>query len=192
MTDVSKSMIRQTQRRFRQQLLPEESVDFSQRICQHIVTTEIYQQAVHVALYQPIHHEVDVHFLWHDPSFTAKQAFFPVIHHDKTLIFLPANPTTPFKPNHLGILEPDVALTQAIDIQSLDLMIIPVLAFDLHGTRIGMGGGYYDRTLAHQRPGCLMGVAYQGQHQALIPQQPWDIPLSMVVTETTIYRCTPS
>lgn len=105
---------------------------------------------------------------------------------EKKLSFLPATPATSFKNNSHGIPEPDVELSKAIAVTALDLIFVPLLAFDNHCTRIGMGGGYYDRTLAKENHPLLIGVAYEFQHQTWLEPQEWDIPLTAVVTQTTI------
>ena len=64
---------------------------------------------------------------------------------------------------------------------------MPVLGFDQWGTRLGMGAGYYDRTLATSRSALLVGVAYEFQRLDYIEAQPWDVPLSLIITENTIY-----
>ena len=68
-----------------------------------------------------------------------------------------------------------------------DVIVMPLLGFDAHGTRLGYGGGYYDRTLAKltKRPR-LVGLAFAAQEVADIPHQPHDVPLDAVVTETGI------
>ncbi len=64
---------------------------------------------------------------------------------------------------------------------------MPLVAFDGHGTRLGRGAGYYDRTLEHKKPQCLLGVAYEFQHHDFLPPEPWDVPLDAVATEKTIH-----
>jgi 5-formyltetrahydrofolate cyclo-ligase len=78
--------------------------------------------------------------------------------------------------------------------RDLDTLFVPLLGFDMRGYRLGMGGGYYDASLAHltlrhhwRRPR-LVGVAFEAQKLAEIPSDPWDIPLEFVITEARIYR----
>lgn len=78
---------------------------------------------------------------------------------------------------------------------ALDVIVMPLAAFDDHGNRIGMGGGYYDRTLAAaasapgwRRP-TLIGLAFEAQRVAPIPAREWDVPLDWVATEAGVYRC---
>ena len=93
-----------------------------------------------------------------------------------------------------GIAEPDHAPHDRIDARNLDVIFMPLVAFDRHGFRLGSGAGFYDRSLRHlnrsrswRRPK-LIGVAYDHQlTTALIPSA-WDVPMDAVLTESRIYR----
>ena len=90
-----------------------------------------------------------------------------------------------------GIAEPWPAARRG---QRIDLMLLPLLAFDEQGRRLGSGGGYYDRWLqTHPRPKCCAGYAYAMQQVQAIPAEPWDIPLDAVCTERGLrYRARPT
>ena len=64
---------------------------------------------------------------------------------------------------------------------------MPLVAFDADCTRIGMGAGYYDRTLENKKRCFLIGVAHQFQYVDYIEPQPWDVPLDAVITNKNIY-----
>jgi 5-formyltetrahydrofolate cyclo-ligase len=72
--------------------------------------------------------------------------------------------------------------------------VLPLVAFDAHGTRLGMGGGYYDRTFGglgartSWRGPQLVGVAFELQHVAMLERAPWDVPIDAVVTDRATYR----
>ena len=73
-----------------------------------------------------------------------------------------------------------------IDPDTLDVALVPLLGFDDHGQRLGMGGGFYDRyfSSAEQRP-WIVGIAYDIQRlEKSLPSEPWDVMLDAVVTET--------
>jgi 5-formyltetrahydrofolate cyclo-ligase len=95
--------------------------------------------------------------------------------------------------NHLGIVEPHG--TQPIGARWLDLVLLPLVGFDAHGMRLGMGGGYYDRTFAYRnrhvawRGPRLVGVAYSFQQVPSISREWHDVPLDAVVTEERVIRC---
>jgi 5-formyltetrahydrofolate cyclo-ligase len=96
--------------------------------------------------------------------------------------------------NRFGIPEPVVAQRQLIKPWALDMVFVPLVAFDNHGHRLGMGGGYYDRTFAFKLQRTyltgpvMVGLAHNLQHRPSIASNPWDIPLDWVITETHRYR----
>lgn len=96
--------------------------------------------------------------------------------------------------NRYGIPEPTIALHHTTPSCGLDLVLMPLVAFDTDGNRLGMGKGYYDRTLKflrhrrHWRKPRLVGIAYEFQKMEQLPQQPWDIPLDAIVTEQAVYN----
>lgn len=95
--------------------------------------------------------------------------------------------------NRLGILEPQVA--RAIGARWLDVVLVPLVGFDVHGMRLGMGGGFYDRAFAYRRwrrawrGPRLVGIAYAFQQVAPILAAQHDVHLDAVVTEKGIVRC---
>ena len=172
------------------------SADFQRRnsnkICNRIRAMTQYRYAKHIALYHAFNGEVDLGNLWRSAPLHGKYCYFPCVNDDGTLSFLPATPASSFRLNHYGILEPEVDLLHAIAPEDLDLLLAPLVAFDRYGTRLGMGKGFYDRTLANHHPKLFVGVAYEFQHQPFIEPQSWDVRLDAIVTETTIYWSNPS
>ena len=100
--------------------------------------------------------------------------------------------TTQMTKNRYGIAEPVDA--RALRARQLDLLLMPLVGFDDEGYRLGMGGGYYDATLAYMRhrrnwrKPRLVGVAYECQRVDVLPHDPWDMPLDAVLTERQMYR----
>lgn len=87
--------------------------------------------------------------------------------------------------NHHGIPEPRADAK----IVTPDVVLMPLLAFDAHGHRLGYGGGYYDRTLSAMRA-IAIGIAYAGQEVEYLPREAHDHPLDMVLTENGLRRFT--
>lgn len=85
-----------------------------------------------------------------------------------------------------GIAQPSPGAI-ATSPENLDVVLLPLLAFDSIGTRLGSGAGYYDRALAFRRhrpqPPLLVGIAFEAQRFDALPREPWDIPLDAIVTE---------
>ena len=188
MTDSYKQAIRTTLKQVRSNLSVHYRTMTSHRICTKIRATEPYRKAKRLALYLAINGEVDLNMLWNSAPLHGKQCYFPMVKDDLSLLFLPATPITPFKPNRFGIGEPDVSPHLAIPPEELDLVIVPLVAFDAACMRLGMGSGSYDRTFTSPRRGHILGAAYQFQRIDFIKPESWDIPLDTVVTEQNIYR----
>ena len=95
--------------------------------------------------------------------------------------------------NRFGILEPIPNARNLVSPRQLDLVITPLLGFDEHGHRLGMGGGYYDRTFAVRRRHrrihrpFMLGLAHEQQKISRLEPQPWDVPLDAVVTNVKTY-----
>lgn len=118
-----------------------------------------------------------------------------MISFEKDLRFASYQPNDILQKNRYGILEPDDKAFY-ITPQQLDLVIMPLLAVDLFGHRLGSGGGYYDRTFSYlrnslriDRKPILMGLAYSIQFISNVPADPWDVSLHAVLTEEKITFC---
>ena len=93
--------------------------------------------------------------------------------------------------NKFGIAEPVLDVSQLIPLPELQLIGLPLVAFDQHANRMGMGGGFYDRTLQNVqfcRPApLLVGLAHQCQQVPSVPTEAWDVPLQHIVTPAQIF-----
>lgn len=187
MPDAFKTVLRHTLKQTRSSLSKSYQNKASKQVCAKVCTLEHYRQAKRIALYHSINAEIDLSPLWHSAPLQGKFCYFPILNEDLTLSFLPATPVTPFKNNRYGIPEPEVSLDLAIPVNELDLILMPLLAFDRYCTRLGMGAGYYDRTLEKNTNSLLVGIAYPFQRIDFIAQQPWDVPLDAVITSKSIY-----
>jgi 5-formyltetrahydrofolate cyclo-ligase len=127
-----------------------------------------------------------IHALWK----MNKQVFLPKITFEKQLEFIEYLTTTKLKNNKYNIPEPQTN-NGLIKTATLDLILMPLTAFDTNGNRIGMGGGYYDKTLqsipSNNNP-TLVGWAHQCQKVAKITPNPWDVKMNALITEKQIYR----
>lgn len=187
MADQFKVALRATIKQTRSRLSTTYQSTSSKQICNRIRKLEEYRHAKRIALYFAINGEVNLTTLWNNAPMQGKYCYFPTLNEESTLSFLPATPKTPFKKNRYGIPEPDVSIDQAIPIEELDLIIMPLVAFDSCCTRLGMGAGYYDRTLEHKTSNFLLGAAYQFQKVDFLPPQPWDVPMNAVITQKAEY-----
>lgn len=114
-----------------------------------------------------------------------------------TLWFARFRPNDRLRPNRLGIQEPTSPLRLRTRARRLDLILVPLVGFDADCHRIGMGGGFYDRTLGPTRKRSrrhhprLIGIAHECQRLAAIAPNPWDVQLDAVVSESGIYSRPP-
>ncbi len=120
----------------------------------------------------------------------GKTCYLPVLHPLKfnRLYFARHNPGGQLVKNRYGIPEPKMSSGGVSPSWSLNLVLLPLVGFDRRGNRLGMGGGYYDRTLAFktvspQYGPKLMGLAHSLQELDNIPRQHWDIPLDGIITD---------
>ncbi len=150
-----------------------------------------YQSAKRVGLYLASDGEIDCRFIMRDAWRAGKQCYLPVLRTDNPkahqMDFVHYPPGSPLGHNRYRILEPTHGAKIAS--QALDLVLVPLVGFDRQGHRIGMGGGYYDRAFEFTRnplltgsSPILVGVAHHLQEVLSITPQPWDVPLSTVVS----------
>lgn len=160
--------------------------------CVHrnLLAWEPFQQAQRVLCYTPFRNEINLMPLitacsdkaWYLPRIEA----LPEQPDERTMAFYRYITGNPLHPGQYGILEPDP--TEALgDIASSDLMLIPGLAFDRQGVRLGYGKGYYDRFLsaAHANGAfpCLVGILPSALLQDALPVDDWDIPMHFLLNE---------
>lgn len=187
MADTFKNALRNTLKQVRSKVSNTYRTKSSNQIGSRIRSMEQYRKAKRIALYHAVNGEIDLSSIWISAPLQGKFCYFPVLKDDFSLLFLPATPATPFKQNKYGIPEPDVSHELAIPVDELDLIFMPLVGFDSRCARLGMGAGYYDRTLEHKKNCTLLGVAYEFQRVYFIEPQPWDVPLDAVLTQKTIY-----
>ena len=148
-----------------------------------------FRAAHHIALFLAMGEEISADTLIRIAQRQGKQVYVPLILPGQHMRFVPLLPDTVLTLNRFGIREPAGDAHPGIDPRRLDLVVTPLLGFDRHGSRLGMGGGFYDRHFAflrHRR--CyrqpfLLGMAYAIQELPRIDRQPWDVPLHAIVTE---------
>jgi 5-formyltetrahydrofolate cyclo-ligase len=153
-----------------------------------------------VGIYWPADGEIDPRPLLDLARARRKRWHLPVLcpHPHPRLWFLTFRPDEPMRPNRFGIPEPTRRNRRLRVALTLDLLLVPLVGFDAECHRLGMGGGYYDRTLSylshrdHWRRPRLIGLAHECQRVAALPVRPWDIPLDFVVTEREVYRRRPT
>lgn len=175
--------------------LKERFVDTAlQKITQKLMTHPLLNQSLTIAGYFSHCGEVNLS-LWYAYAWEQeKKCYLPVILNTQ-LSFHHYHAGTILKKNRWGIQEPYAESSPHIPIDELDVVLIPMLAFDERGFRLGYGQGYYDRSFSFllkktftQKKPYLIGLGYDFQKVDTLPHNPWDIPLQEVITETAHYR----
>lgn len=194
MIAASKQALRRTLRQSRRQLTRQQQRTAAQGLLRRFRSNPSLARSRSVALYYANDGELDpallARWLWS----CGKRVYLPVLHprHNGELLFLPWHRHTLMARNRFGIPEPASAPRRTPALWTLDLILTPLVGFDGAGQRLGMGGGFYDRSLARllSRPGrrrpALWGVAHDCQEVAQLPCEPWDIPLDGVMTGTRV------
>lgn len=166
----------------------------AQNLCSTLTLSPHFNRSKHVAIYLANDGEIDparfITKLWK----SKKNCYLPVLHPTKKncLWFYLYTPQTRLTKNRFGILEPAINNKRKISPWALNLVLFPLVAFDEQGGRLGMGGGFYDRTFEFTREDKanalfnrtkLVGLAHHFQQVTSIPAEPWDIPLHGIATD---------
>lgn len=196
MTQLDTAHLRKTLRDRRHNLTAEQQKQHALQACQHLLQSEYIQNAKQIALFLSQDGELDtqpvIEELW---QLKDKTLFLPALktQPDWYMGFSPYAENTPLHNNQFNIPEPDVTLAQHITGQELELVIMPLVGFDKEGNRLGMGGGYYDRTFEfklnspHSKP-LLIGWAHSCQQVEKLNSESWDVPLNGIITENGIIQ----
>lgn len=191
---LTRKALRQQLRQQRLQLTAKQQHDASEQLLTQFIALNEIQTAQHIAIYHSHEGEIDtrpiIHWLWQQ----GKQTYLPIPHPFSKghLLYQHYHQQTRMKVGKYGILQPILNKNSIIPTQQLDLICTPLVAFDQYGQRLGMGGGYYDRTLSswfkERRGATPIGLAHQCQYVELLSCEEWDIPLPIILTPTRTWR----
>lgn len=162
--------------------------DMSLRIAECVVRAPFFSRARRIACYLPLDEEVDTWPVIERAWRRKKRIFAPLTRRGGILAFREVTADTDLVRTDWGLLEPVAG--DVVTARKLDLVLMPLVAFDGDRHRIGMGGGYYDRTFAFLKTRSqlvrpkLVGLAFDCQRAEKISTNPWDISLHRIVTET--------
>lgn len=191
----SRSKLRKTLRQKRRALSVEEQQIAADQLALNLLRHPDLYRARHVAIYLPNDGEIDPQVYAHIARRRGVRFYLPVLHpvHHGRLVFSRFTDNTTLKANRFGIPEPSFQSGLKRPPWALDAVLFPLVGFDAFGGRLGMGGGFYDRTFAFTRvrprlAPKLIGLAHECQKVSELPLEPWDIPLHSVVTDRGYYR----
>ena len=182
-----RQQLRKLIRQRRQQLSPEQQQQAANDLVSQALALPALSYSQHIALYLANDSELDtfplIQTLWQQ----GKQLYLPVLHPFAAgyLLFVRYDKDTLLYPNRFGIPEPLAECHRLLPVDQLDIIFTPLVAFDLKGNRLGMGGGFYDRTLSQlptKSRSQVIGLAHNCQQVDAVPCEAWDIPLNKVIT----------
>ena len=195
MTTNTKTDLRRKLRAQRVSLSPEQQAHAARALAQQVGNTRLFSICRRIACYLPADGEIDPAHVIERIWGLNKICYLPVLSRlaREHLWFAPTEPGTRLKPNRYGILEPVTFARRLVRAQKLDLILMPLVGFDVAGRRLGMGKGFYDRSLEflnHRQHWCkphILGLAHDFQRVARLPADPWDVSLQGVVTDKAFY-----
>ena len=191
----SKADVRRDMRARRNALSPLEQKLAAERLAQQLAGTRLFRVSRRIACYLPHDGEIDPGTALERMRGMKKSVYLPVLSrlaHDR-LWFAPAGPGVALAPNRFGIPEPVVPARRLVRAHQLDLVLLPLVAFDARGNRLGRGAGFYDRSLAFRRDRRfldrphVLGLAHEFQRVETLATDAWDVPLDGIVTDHAVY-----
>jgi 5-formyltetrahydrofolate cyclo-ligase len=185
--------VRQAARAARRALTGPERTRSEARIVELVLGLPELRRRGRLALYLPTDGEVGLAGLMEPMHRRGWELHLPVVGAERSMTFRPYPLGAALVPNRHGILEPVGSGDRDRTVGDLDVVIVPCVALDRDGHRLGFGAGFYDRALAGRPPGgpgaaVSVAVAFECQMAEVVPQAPWDVPMDLVVTEAAVVR----
>lgn len=192
---LSRPQLRRLLRKTRRSLSRAAQRKAAEGLYRQLAQNPLFRRARHVSLYLPMDGEIDPRLLMREAQRRGKKTYLPVLSPwpRTRMVFQRIRPGDRLKPNRFRIPEPHINLRQQRRIWALDLILMPLVGFDDQGGRLGMGGGFYDRSLAYrarrgawQKP-VLLGLAHECQRVEKLAIASWDVPLQGTVSDKRWY-----
>lgn len=177
---MTKRELRQQIRTQKRRLSAAELAVMSEDICSKVLALASWQEAGTLLLYYPLPDEVDVRLLIKDAFESGKKVLLPVVKGDELELHLYEGEAS-LKEGAFGIMEPTGPLFAPKHYGEIELAIIPGMAFNSAGHRLGRGKGYYDRLLPNLRDAKLIGVCFPFQFLEEVPAEAHDISVCKVI-----------
>jgi len=182
---MPKSALRARMLACRQQLPEDQQILAGNLIQSTLTALPEYESAGSVALYASFRSEVPTGGIIRHALSMGKEVLLPAVDRHG-LVFRKISSETDLVTGRYGICEPDQSCPQ-LETEAIDLFVIPGVAFDMHGHRVGYGKGYYDKTLHRfEYGGKLIGVCYDFQLVEVVAGEPHDVIMDRVITERRI------
>jgi len=176
---MTKQILRAQIRTAKCQHSPAQLAAFSKTLCDNILSMTAFQSAHTLLLYSPLPDEVDVFTLIDNAFSNGKCVLLPKVVGDDLELHIYKGVES-LERGAFGILEPTEDVYS--DYDNVDVAIIPGMAFDRHGNRLGRGKGYYDRLLPRLKNAYKIGVCFPFQYFDEIPSEEHDVKMDCVVS----------
>ena len=193
--DIERARLRTELRARRRAIAAPDRIAAAQDLAQRLLALPDAPASGYVAGYWAMDGEIALH-AWQMQLPAGLTYCLPVLAEGDLLGFAAWRPGDPLVTNRFGIPEPDVGRSAMLPPASMALVVMPLVGFDVRCERLGMGGGWYDRTFARSsaRPSdakvgrpLLVGAAFEVQRVDALPTAPWDVGLDAVCTERQTY-----
>lgn len=186
---AAKQQLREQLAEQRRAVPPDRATRAGQAVWGHLEGWQRFRAARRVALYAALPDELPTRSLFEGVVASGRPALLPRILPGRRLDFCPAASWEELRPGRYGVLTPpDDA--EPMDLEAGDLVLVPGLAFDRAGGRLGQGGGYYDRAFARAGGPLLCGVAYAFQLVDAVPCSSHDRRMDAIVTDEGLHEIT--
>jgi 5-formyltetrahydrofolate cyclo-ligase len=191
MISSRRKTLRKELRSARRALTPAQQHRASRQLFQRLAQHPLFIRSHHIAFYLANDGEIDPGLLFNYAQRLGKICYLPVLSEWPTtrMAFQRIRPGQRWSRNRFGITEPKTDRKAQTRPWRLNLVLMPLVGFDEHGNRLGMGGGFYDRMFAYRRMRSswggpqLLGLAHSCQKVEVLPVKSWDIPLNGIVTD---------
>jgi len=192
---INSSTLRRNKRQLRNQLTDLEQSTHAYGLANQVCRQQAFLRSNRLACYLANDGEIDPEYIIRSAWNLRKQVYLPVLSpFQNKLYFAPYLPGMAMRLNRFSIWEPACNPAKWLNARQLDLILLPLVAFDESGNRLGMGGGFYDRSLAfrNSRAGSLrpklIGLAHELQREQQLAANSWDIALDMIATEERVIK----
>ena len=183
---AGRRQLRQHLRESRRALPASQRIAAANTLADHLLTLPFAPQSGYVAGYWAMDGEIALH-AWQLRLPRDCAYCLPVLCDDQRLRFAPWRPGDALVSNRFGIPEPDLSPPSLLEADAMSLVVMPLVGFDERGNRLGMGGGWYDRSFAFRHecsaPPYLVGAAFAMQQVPIFEAEAWDVRLDAVCTE---------
>jgi 5-formyltetrahydrofolate cyclo-ligase len=190
-----KKKIRAELLRKRDSILPELKAQKEAAIRKRLYALEEFRKSGSLLMYVSFRSEVDTRGFLQDILNSGKKLVLPLVDPvQRVLKLYEIKETSELAPGYMGIPEPERKEDRRVDVNDVDLIIIPGAGFDVKGNRLGYGGGYYDKLLSptpspQSLPPSVIALAFEEQIGEEIPSEPHDIKVDIIITDKRLIRC---